>query len=184
MAPQSPSPIIDPRIAAPALRVSGVIGAIGVVFLIAMYAAFAAGARTTGMTVGWINDVCGVITMPIALPGMLALRERIRPHAGRGDGALLVLGVGATGAISVLQLLLVSGVLTFEQEIRPVMIAYLGLGAWFVLTGRIAQRHGILPDGTRLGAFAAIYAGYPLWAFRLAQALETAPAPLGEAVSA
>jgi hypothetical protein len=184
MASQARNPLLDPRVTAPALRVSGVIGAIGLGFLLAMYAAFAAGARSAGMTLGWINDVTGVVTLPLALPAMLALHGRIRPHAGRGGDALLALGIGSAGAISVLQLLLVTGVLTFEEEIGPVMVAYLGLGAWFVMTGRIAQRHGILPGGTRLGAFAAVYAGYPIWAFRLARALETEPEPLGEAATA
>ena len=172
MTSQAPRSLPDARVAAPALRLSGVIGAIGLVFLIAMFAAFAAGARSFGMTVGWINDVSGVVTMPIALPGMLVLHRRIRPHAGRGGDALLVLGVVSVGAISALQLALVSGRLTFEEQIGPVTIAFLALGVWFILTGRIAQRHGIFPGGIRLGILATIYAGYPLWAFRLARALE------------
>jgi hypothetical protein len=184
MTSRARNPLLDPRIAAPALRVSGVIGGVGVVFLVAMFAAFGAGARSLGMTLGWINDVTGVVTMPIALPGMLALHERIRPHAGRGGDALLVLGVGSAGAISLLQLLLVTRVLTFEQEVGPVTIAYLGLGVWFVLTGRIAQRQGVLPGGTRLGVFAALLAGYPFWAFRLARMLEAESAPLGESATA
>jgi hypothetical protein len=176
MTTQARNSLLDPRAAAPALRLSGVIGAIGVVFLVAMYTAFAAGARRTGMTLGWINDVSGVIAMPIALPGMLALHGRIRPHAGRGGDALLVLGIGSVAAISALQLALVTGGLAFEDEIGPVMIAFLGLGVWFILAGRIAQRRGIFSDGTRLGVLATIYLGYPLWAFRLARALEAEPA--------
>jgi len=184
MASQSRSPILDPRLSAPALRASGVFGAIGLVFLIAMYVAFAVGARSSALTLGWINDVSAVITTPLALPGMLALHDRIRPGAGRAGGRLLVLGIGSSIAIAILQLLLVTGVLTFEQEAGPVVIAYLGFGAWLVLTGRIAQRQGILPGGTRLGAFAAVYVGYPVWAFRLARTLETEPEPLGEPAAA
>ena len=173
MMSQTRSALLDSRVVAPALRLSGVIGAIGLVFLIAMFAAFGAGARSLGMTLGWINDVTGVITMPLALPGMLALHRRIRPHAGRGGDALLVLGVGSVGAISALQLALVGGGLAFEDEVGPVTIAFLGLGVWSILTGRIAQRQGVFPDGTRLGVLATFYFGYPLWAFRLARALET-----------
>ncbi len=184
MASQARNPLLDARFAASALRLSGVIGAIGLVFLVAMYAAFAAGARSLGMTVGWINDVSGVVTMPIALPGMLALHRRIRPHAGRGGDALLVVGVGSVGAISALQLALVSGGLTFEEQIGPVTVAFLVLGVWFILTGRIAQRHGILPGGTRLGILAMFYAGYPLWAFRLARALDAEAVPLDAAAPA
>jgi hypothetical protein len=181
MASQASNPLLDPRIAAIGLRVSGVIGGVGAVFLVGMYAAFASGARNAGMTLGWINDVTGVVTLPLALPAMLSLHRRIRPDAGRSGDALLVLGVGSSAAISFLQLLLVTGVLTFEQEIGPVMVAYLGLGTWFVATGRIARRRGILRGGTRLGIGAALYLGYPVWAFRLARALETeAASPAGQ----
>lgn len=175
MVSQARNPLVDPRLASPLLRVSSVTGAIGVVCLVAMYAAFGAGARNTALTVGWVSDVSGIVTMPLAMPGMLALHGRIRSHAGRAGDALLVLGLGSSAAISVLQLLLVAGSLPFEQEIGPVTVAYLVLGAWFVLAGRIAQRAGILPGGTRLGAMAAAFAGYPVWALRLARALEPQP---------
>jgi hypothetical protein len=74
----------------------------------------------------------------------------------------------------------VTGVLTFEEEIGPVSLAFLALAAWFILTGRIAARAGVVPGGTRLGVLAASYVGYPVWAFRIAQALEAAPAAVGE----
>jgi hypothetical protein len=178
------SPFRGAHVVATLLRASGVIGGVGVVFLIGMFAAFAAGARPAGMALGWVNDVTGVVTLPLALPGMLALHSRIRPHARRTGDALLVLGVGSSGAISVLQLLLVTGVLTFEEEIGPVTVAYLGLGAWVVLTGRIAQRAGIVPGGTRLGVLAAAYAGYPVWAFRVARMLDAQPVMLPEPATA
>ena len=115
-----PRPVPDARVAATGLRVSAVTGAVGLGFLIGMFAAFAAGARSTGMALGWINDVTGVVTLPLALPGMLALHARIRPRAGRSGDAVLALGVGSAGAISFLQLLLVTERLTFEEEIGPV----------------------------------------------------------------
>jgi hypothetical protein len=67
--------------------------------------------------------------------------------------------------------MLVTRVLTFEQQIGPVSLAFLALAAWFIATGRLAARAGVFPHGTRLGVLAATYAGYPLWAFRLARAL-------------
>ena len=170
---------VDTRIAAAGLRASGVVGAVGLGFLIAMFAAFGAGARSAGMALGWVNDVTGVVTLPLALPGMLALHGRIRPHAGVAGDALLVIGIGSTGAIVVLQLLLVTGVVTFEKQIGPVSLAFLALAAWFALTGRIAARSGVLPGGTRLGVLAASYVGYPIWAFRVARTLEAAPVMLG-----
>ncbi|HEY3335354.1 MAG TPA: hypothetical protein VGK16_09000 [Candidatus Limnocylindrales bacterium] len=162
----------DPLLAASAMRASGIVGGIGLVFLVGMYTAFAAGARSLGMTLGFVNDLTGVITLPMALPGVLALHARVRPYAGRPADALLVVGIGAGGAIVVLQVLLVTKALTFEEQIGPVSAAFLVLGAWFVLSGRLAARAGVLPGGTRLGVLAASYAGYPVWAFRIARALE------------
>jgi len=170
----------DLRLAAASLRVSGVVGGIGLAFLVGMFAAFAAGARSTGMTLGWINDITGVVTLPIALPGILALHARVRPHAGPASDALLLVGLGAGGTIVVLQVLLVGEVLTFEEQIGPVSLAFLVLAAWFVLYGRLAARAGVLPGGTRLGLIAATYAGYPFWAFRVARAIEAGPAPARE----
>ncbi len=63
-------------------------------------------------------------------------------------------------------------------------VAFLALAAWFVLTGRIAARAGVLPHGTRLGVLAASYVGYPVWAFRLARTLDAEPVTLGEAAAA
>jgi hypothetical protein len=160
----------DPRAAA-GLRASGIIGAVGLGFLIAMYTSFAAGARSAGMAFGWINDVTAVVTLPLALPGMLALHARLRPTAGRAGDVLLVVGVGSSGAIVVLQLLLVAGTLTFERQVGPVMVAYLGLGTWFVTTSWLGRRSGVLDFGAGTGVLAALYVGYPVWAFRLARQL-------------
>lgn len=164
-----------PSLAANALRASGITGAVGLAFLVAMYAAFGAGARSLGMTLGWVNDLSGVVTLPLALPGMLALHRRLRPRVGGASDALLLLGVGSAGAIAVLQLLLVTGRLTFEEEIGPVMVAYLGFGVWLVATSWLGRRTGALRLGPGTGLAAALYVGYPVWAFRLAQELDGEP---------
>ena len=171
---------LDPRLATASLRASGIVGGIGLVFLVGMFAAFAAGARSLGMSLGWVNDVTGVITLPMALPGILALHARVRPQAGAAADALLLVGIGAGGTIVVLQVLLVGGVVTFEQQIGAVSLAFLVLAVWFVLYGRIAARAGALPGGARLGLLAASYVGYPVWAFRIARALEAGPVAAGE----
>ena len=166
---------LDPRLAALGLRASGVVGAVGLAFLVGMFASFAAGARSTGMTLGWINDVTGVITLPLALPGVLVLHRRMRARTGAKGDALLIVGIGAGGTIVVLQALLVAGVVTFEQQIGYVSLAFLVLAVWFVLHGRELARNGITPGSAKLGLVAATYAGYPVWAFRMAGAVEAGP---------
>ena len=166
----------QPAVVATSLQASGVIGGVGLVFLIGMFAAFAAGQQSLGMRLGWVNDVTGIVTLPLAVPAMLVLHDRLRPTAGRTGDALLLVAIGATIAIVVLQVLLVTRVLTFEEQIGPVSIAFVALAAWFIATGRLAARADVLPHGTRLGVLAAAYVGYPLWAFRLARALRTGDA--------
>ena len=58
---------------------------------------------------------------------------------------LLMFGLGAFGSIVVLQLLLVTKVLTFEQQIEPVSLAYLALAVWLVGSGILGSRSGTIP---------------------------------------
>ena len=161
----------QPAVAATTLQVSGVIGGVGLVFLIGMFAAFAAGQQSLGMRLGFINDLTGVVTLPLAVPAMLVLHDRLRPTAGRAGDALLVLAIGATIAIVAAPGAAGHARADLRAADRPGVVAFLALAAWFIATGRLAARAGLLPHGTRLGVLAATYAGYPLWAFRLARAL-------------
>jgi hypothetical protein len=52
-----------------------------------------------------------------------------------------------------------------------VLLAYVPLAVWFVMTGRIGGSTGIVPGGTRTGALGASYLGYPLWAMRVGRRL-------------
>jgi hypothetical protein len=143
---------------------SGLLAAIGVAFLAAMFVAFAAGATSAGQLFGRVNDVLIMVSYPLAIPAVLALRALVRPHAPViGDLAALV-GVGAIGAIGVLQACLVFGLLTFEQQIGPVSIALLLFGVSLVVTGYVGRSSGVLPHGLRMGLIGATYVGYPFWA--------------------
>src|SRR6478736_5680653 len=77
------------------------------------------------------SGVIGAIGVAF-LVGMFAVQARIRPQAGRTGDALLVVAVGTIGASSLLQLLLVTGRISFEDEIGPVSVALLLLAVWFV----------------------------------------------------
>ena len=169
------------RLAAKLLLASGVVGGVSLAFLIAMFVAFGAGAQSTGMTLGFVNDMLGWVSCLLAMPAVVAIHALVRRVAPTLSLILLALGLAAFAAIVVLQLLLVTKVLTFEEQIGPVSIAYLGLGVWFVLTGRLGSLGGTIPNGARWGLFAAIYVGYPFWAIRTARILEHERTPEGQA---
>jgi len=154
-----------------ALLPSSVLAAIGVAFLIGMFVSFGVGDTTRGQALGRINDVLVLLAYLLAAPSVIALGAILRPSASVVSGILTVLGIAAIAAIVVLQAMLVSGALTFEQQIGPVSVAFLALGAWFVVTGRMATTRGFMPHGTRLGLLAASYVGYPLWAYRVGRRL-------------
>lgn len=144
---------------------SGAIAAFGVVFLATMFASFAVGATSQALAVGRINDVLVMVSYLLAVPSAIALPALLRPHAQAPAGLTTAMGIGALAAIVVLQFLLVVGALTFEVQVGPVSVALLVLGAWFVVTGRLAGQSGALPRGGRMGLLAATYVGYPIWAF-------------------
>jgi hypothetical protein len=146
---------------------NGLVSAVGLVFLIAMFASFAAGATSPGLVFGWINDVSAVLAALLMLPLVVAVHVLLRPHAPIMSGLALVIGFGANLAIMVLQALLVVGALTFEEEIGPVLIAFLFLVFWLVMTGYLGNSTGVLPHGLRMGLLAVTYVGYPMWAFWL-----------------
>jgi hypothetical protein len=161
-----------------ALRVGGlaalanaVVAPIGLVFLVAMYAAFAAGARSQGLVFGSINDVLAIVSGLLMLPMAVALHGLLGPRAPIASRLAMVIGIGANLAIVVLQSLLVLGALTFAQEIGPVLVAFLFLAAWFVVTGYLGSSSGLLPHGVRMSLLAVTYVGYPIWAIWLGRHL-------------
>lgn len=145
--------------------------AVAIGFLAAMFAAFAAGARELGMTLGWINDALVLVSYALAAPIAIAVARLLR-DAGRITGTmLLALGLAAVAGITALQWFLVVGVLTFEEEIGPVSIAFAAFGAWTVATGWLGARSGTMPKGGRMGLLGASYVGFPFWAIHVGRSL-------------
>ena len=148
---------------------SSAIAAVALVLLALMFLAFGLGATSAGQTFGGINDALVLVAYVLAAPGVLATAEMLRSR----QPILAVLGalvaLAAIAAITVLQWQLVTGALTFEQQIGSVSVAFLALGAWFVLSAYVGA--GLLPYGVGIGVLAALYVGYPLLAFRLGRSL-------------
>ncbi len=153
------------EVVARATLVSGALGAVGIVFLVLMFVSFGLGARSAGMVFGWINDVLVMLSYLLAAPAALALRTLLRSRAPVLGTLVALVGLGSIGAIVILQLLLVVGALTFEAQIGPASIAFVGLAVWFLLTGLLGRSSGVLPHGLRDGLLAATYIGYPVWAY-------------------
>lgn len=153
------------RLAGVASIASSGIAAVAVILLVAMYAAFGIGATSAGQAFGGINDRLSLVAYALAVPGVLATAMALSIARPLVVGLGTLLALAAIVAVVVLQWQLITGALSFEQQIGPVSLAFLALGVWFVLTGYLGA--GVLPYGVRLGALAALYVGYPFLAFRL-----------------
>ena len=134
-----------------------------------MFGAFGAGATAAGRTFGAINDALILVAYVLAVPGVLASAAILRSTRPGLVALSALVALAAIGAIAVLQWQLVTGSLTFEEQIGPVSVAFLALGGWFVISGYLGA--GILPYGVGIGALAALYVGYPALAYRLGRSL-------------
>ncbi len=143
---------------------SAAVAVVGIAFLMAMFIAFAIGARGAAMVLGWINDVLVLVSYLLSVPVAITLYAVLRRQHQMLSALALITGIGALASIVVLQWLLITGVLTFEQQIGPVSITMLGLACWFVLTGYLVSSSGLLSRGVWMGLLAATYVGYPIWA--------------------
>jgi hypothetical protein len=150
---------------------SGLISAIGFVCLVLLYALFAAGSTSEALAFGWINDVLAVVNGLLMMPVAVAVHVLLRSQWPTASRLALMIGIGANLAIVVLQSLLVVGTLTFQQEIGPVLVAFLFLAAWFVTTGYLGSSSRLLPNGVRMSLLAITYVAYPIWAFWLGRHL-------------
>lgn len=150
---------------------SGIIAAVGVVFLGGMFAAFAVGAQALGQRLGWINDVLVLVSYALLAPSVLAARTRLLPSAPRLANVTTAIGLASLAGAVVSQGLLVSGVITFEQQVGTFSLFLLALGAYFVPVGWAGRRAGVLRVGPWTGLAATFYLGMPVWAIRLGRQL-------------
>lgn len=159
---------IDPmmRAAGGFAIVSGIISAVGVVFLVTMFVLFATSHQAQGETVGMLNDICVALQYLLTIPIALALHRILLPHNPALIRIGTIIGITSMLVIIALQLALVFGVLTFQQQGVWASLAIIGgVGAWLVITGLVARSTGIFPRSVLMSAIAVPYFGYPAWAF-------------------
>ncbi len=163
------SPVTFRYVAGASSLASSAVAGVALVLLVLMFTAFTFGATSAGQTFGRINDALILIAYVLAVPGVLATAEILRSRQPRLAVVGALIALVAIFAITVLQWQLVTGALTFEQQVGPVSIAFFALGVWFVLSAYLGA--GLLPYGVGIGLLAALYVGYPLLAFRLGRSL-------------
>lgn len=150
----------------------GIISSVGIVFFIGLYALYTTPLKELGLTFGMINDICVTIQYLLTIPIALALYRILvtyNPLLIRGATIIGIIGMISTAG---LQLLVIFGVLTFEQQfIWIAMAIILGIGSWLVITGLVARYTERLPHSVRMSLLAVPFFGYPLWAFWLGRRL-------------
>ncbi|MBZ0318805.1 MAG: hypothetical protein K8L91_20485 [Anaerolineae bacterium] len=151
---------------------SGIVSFIGIVFLIAMFIGFST--NNIGLQrYGTLNDICIIIQYLLALPITLALYQFQKTYALLLCRAAMLIGIAGMIVIVVLQWLLVSGVLTFEEQVGPVTLALFVVGIWLGITGYLGRLTENMPHSLRVSLLAAFYVGYPIWAIWLGRLLLT-----------
>ena len=143
---------------------SGIVSIFGIAFLVAFYATFIG-------PLGTLNDIAVIIQYGLMLPIAFALHPLLRLHGQTLSLVALLVGVPGMLAVIVLQLLLVTDVLSFPQQVGMVIIAFMVVLGWFVITGYMGRSTDKLPKGTLLHVLAGLYFGYPFWAFSLGHRL-------------
>ncbi len=158
------------RIAGWCAIASGIVAVIGIGFLIAMSIGFIADNRAL-QRFGTLNDICIIIQYGLALPITLALHQHLKAHAPILSRAAIGIGITGMIAVGVLQFLLIVGVLTFEEQVGPVIVALLVIGVWLLMTGYLGRSAGKPSSSLVLSLLARFYLGYPIWAFWLGRDL-------------
>ena len=161
---QATPPITTPpetlvRVARWCAYVSGVVCIFGIAFLVAFYT-FGPG------YFGTINDITVIVQYALALPIVITLHRILGPPL-----AATLAGIGGMLAVIVLQILLVADVLSFGEQVGMVIVAFMVILAWFVITGNLGRSNDRVPKGTVLHVLAGLYFGYPVWAFSVGRRL-------------
>ena len=158
------------RIAGWAAYGSAAVSALGVVCIVLLYVGLLTGARAL-LVFGPINDVCVAIQYALAVPLVIAVQRLTRLQSPRLSVFAACLGaLGITGVL-VFQALFLAGLMTFSRQIPFASASVLTIGASIVLAGAMGRRGNGMASGVTVDILAALYFGYPVWAYRMGQQL-------------
>ncbi len=93
---------------------------------------------------GPLSDICPIVQMLALLVVVRALYRLDRSGAALLDRITYLIGLAGTLGVSILQLLLVIGVISFEQEVGPMLIATAAVGVWLILINFLGRRQARL----------------------------------------
>lgn len=138
-----------PRVRALAI-VSGVVGLLAGLALIGFFTLESSGGPVAGFSIGHLNDLLGAVQYATLAPVAWALASLL--PATRPVRIATVVAVAAMATFAVLSLLLVLGVLTFAQQIGPVIVTIVAIYGWLLLVSLVGHRTRTLPRRvTRIG---------------------------------
>ncbi len=154
-------------------RVAGWCGyASGVAFIIAwvpLLTSFAFGAN-----IPYLNDSAAVVQYLLALPITFALHRLLQARAPVLSRVAMLSGIVGIFAVAVIQLVWIVALLpSWTTYLILLTTAFLMIGVWLVITGYLGRFTGKLPHSMLMSILAAMYFGYPVWAFWLGKRLLT-----------
>ena len=143
MSMEHPTRPSDPIPARAFAWVSGVVGFLAGAFLLGFFALDSSGVRLAGFSLGLVNDILGAVQFAALAPVAWALGRRLPPT--RTVRIATVVAVAASVAFVVLSVLLIAGVLTFSQQIGPVIVTIVAIYGWLLAVNLVAHRTRTLP---------------------------------------
>ena len=139
---------MDTRTPTYAAYLSGVFAILSAVFAILFFwleaPGIANGAGQQPLIWGPLSDICPIVQMLALLVVVQALYRLDRSGAALLERMTYLIGIVGTLGVSILQLLLVVGVISFEQEIGPMLIATAVVGVWLILVHYLGRRQAQL----------------------------------------
>ena len=151
---------------------SGAISVFGILFL----ALFFGGA---GGIFGPLNDLAVVLHYVLLVPLALIAQRLAVPNDQPLKRWMIAYGMAGKLAIILLQILLLTGLMPFSQQIGLVSTAFLAVTVWFVAAPALMTREAFFPKNIVLNLLAGLYIGYPIWAFKVGRSLLAADAESG-----
>jgi hypothetical protein len=125
---------------------SGIAAILGLVSLILFFSLESAPNSTQSPHFwGPVSDIAPILQMLSLLVVLFAFYRMQRTNSARLSPVGSSIGILGMLGVILLQLLLIIKVISFEQEVLPVLVAIAAVGLWLILVNDIGRRQGNLP---------------------------------------